>query len=399
MSWIFDYVKLVDTVSEAPIDFNIWAGISVVSSVLKRNVWINYKTYVVYPNQYIVLVAPPGIGKGEAIHPAHSFAKELKLANYLSDRVTAPRIIERLFQGFNSPLKITGGQVTNGGKDASATLMSSELPTLIGSSDWMLQFLCDAWDKGEFDYDTRNKGSFTVTDMCVSLIGACVPDYIRKINKDANATVSSGFSARTIFVSAKSKSKSLPWGKGLRNDPAKATEIADLESRLQAIANISGEYVFDTFAQDLWNSFYIALQQSVNEDDSDVYKNFKARQHAHVLKVVMALAASESNSLVITRALLDRAIKLVADIELNLDTIFRGVGESDISAALAKLQIYMERKKKVEYGELLRDNIRFINHDDIVKVVKVLELTGFLTITVQGNGYVYEWTGQKVGRC
>src|SRR5580693_7485003 len=99
-SWIIDYVKAIDPVSEAPLQYNLWAAISVVGAVLKRNVSIDYRTFTLYPNQYIVLVGPPGVGKGTSIHPAHEFAKEAGIANYLSDRVNAPRIIERLNQGF-----------------------------------------------------------------------------------------------------------------------------------------------------------------------------------------------------------------------------------------------------------------------------------------------------------
>jgi hypothetical protein len=393
-SWIHDYALAIDEVSESPTAFNMWAAISVISSVLKRNVFLHYKTFTIYPNQYIVLVAPPGVGKGTAIHPAHAFSKEAKLVNYMSDRVTAPRIIEKLFQGFSSSVSIVNGQVSVGGKDSSATLMSTELPTLITSSEWMLQFLCDAWDRGEFDYDTKNKGSFTVSDMCVGLIGACVPDYIRRLSKDANASVSSGFSARTIFVYAKDKSKSLPWGEGLKNNPKFACLIKDLEARLVKISQVKGEYKLDPIARVAWDKFYDDLDKSICEDDTDVYKNFRTRQHIHVLKVAMSLAAAESDTLIITAQILQSAIKLVESVAEGVDDIFRGVGESDISAALARIQLYIERKITVTYAEVVEDNIRHVNHDDIVKVLKVLELTGFVTSVVQGVATVYQYSGK-----
>lgn len=405
-SWIKEYVELIDQVSESPLQFNIWAAISVVSSVLKRNVWTTYKTYTIYPNQYIVLVAPPGIGKGASIHPAHSFAKDNGLINYMSDRITAPRIIERLHQGFTGIPQIVNGQVVAGAKDCSATLVSSELPTLLSSSDWMLTFLCDTWDKGEYEYDTRHKGSFNVTNMCVSLIGACVPDYIRKINKDASASVSSGFSARTVFVNAKAKSKTLAWGDGFSENPKYKPVIENLKQRLQKIATLSGEMQLDPYAMALWNKFYQQLSDSYNPDDSDVYNNFRARQHVHVLKVAMTLAASEESGLTITHSILSRAIALVENIAEGVDEIFRGVGESDISAGLARIELYIERKSLlmnghgppvISFPQLLADNIKFIDHDDLVKIMKVLELIGFVTSSLSTTGtYLYTWTGKRV---
>lgn len=396
-SWIQDYVSAIDAVSESPVSFNIWAAISVISAALKKNVHITYKSFDVYPNQYIVLVGPPGVGKGVAIHPAHAFAKGAKLVNYMSDRVTAPRILEKLFQGFSSAPVIVNGQVLINGKDSTATLMSTELPTLIGSSEWMLQFLCDAWDKGEFDYDTKNKGSFTVSGMCVSLIGACVPDFIRRLSKDTNATVSSGFSARTIFVNAKSKSKSLPWGRGVKSDPKYQAIFKDLETRMQAIAKLSGEFKLTPGAIQLWDTEYSKLNLSMSEDDSDVYRNFQSRQHIHWLKVAMTLSASEDTSLIIDHDRLGRAIALVANVAEGVDEIFRGVGESDISSGIARLELYIERKGTVTFNELLNDNIRNLDHDDCVKIMKVLELIGFVTTAVSGNNtFTYTWTGKPI---
>lgn len=395
-SWIVDYVKTIDSVSESPTAFNMWAAISVISSVLKRNVYLNYKTFTIYPNMYIVLVAPPGIGKGAAIHPAHAFAKDKKLVNYMSDRITAPRIIEKLFHGFSGVPQLVAGQVVVGQKDSSATLMSSELPTLLTSSEWMLQFLCDAWDRGEFDYDTRNKGSFVVSGMCVSLIGACVPDYIRKINKDAMASVSSGFSARTIFVNAKSKSKSLPWGDGLTNNPNFALTLKNLDSRLHQISNLSGEFSLDPYARLVWDTWYNNLHTQATDDESEVFQNFKSRQHVHVLKVAMVLSVAQASDLIITQAILEKAIAMVEAIADGVDEIFRGVGESDLSAAIARLQLYLERKGQVSYSQLIEDNMRFINHDDIYKTIKILELIGFVVTTQVGNSQEFRYTGKPI---
>jgi Protein of unknown function (DUF3987) len=386
-NWVFDYAKAINDVSESPLSYNIWSGISVISSTLKRNVFLHYKTFTLYPNQYIVLVGPPGIGKGVAMRDAHRFSARDKLINYLSDRVTAPRIIERLFQGFTAPLKVVKGQVTAGQKDSTVTLTSTELPTLIGSSDWMLTFLCDAWDKGEFDYDTRNKGSFKVEDMCVSLIGGCTPDFIRKIARNSSDTVSTGFSARTLFIHAKEKSKCLPWAEGLRNNPLKKLVIDDLENRIQSISNLAGEFKFDPFAQRVFEDYYLTLTTS--EDDSDVYRNFRSRQHIHVMKTAMALAAADSNlqvngSLYISKATLEKSIILVEEIAKGLDEIFRGVGESDVATGLARVQTYIERKGSVSFNQLVADNVRHVNYETIIKILDICFLIGFCSRSQSG---------------
>jgi hypothetical protein len=395
-NWILDYVNSIEDVSEAPLQFHIWSAVSVIGAVLKRNIWVDYQTYTIYPNHYIVFVGPPGVGKGSAIHPAHEFAKESGLVNYMGDRATAPRIIEKLMQGFSAPLKVAGGQIVASVKDSTTTLMATELHVLLSSSEWMLDFLCDSWDRGSYDYDTKNKGSYTVKDMGISLIGGCVPDYVKRISRDKTATITSGFSARTIFVYAKKPSKTLLWGQKYRGNPVKAPYIKVLQSELARISQLQGEFKLDTMALDLWNSWKPTLTST--EDDTDVYRNFKARQHVHVLKLAMILSAADSISPpnTINRAKLAAAIRYIDEIADGVDEIFRGVGESDISSALARLELYIERKGEVSYSELLNDNMRFIDHDDVVRVLKILELTGFLTQTVVGTGFVYKWTGKPI---
>ena len=93
-NWILSYNEAVNQISEAPSHYNIWAAISVVSAVLKDHVYFSRGIYTINPNQYIILVGPPGVGKGTAIHPAFAFPLKLKLINMLTDRVTAPKIIE-----------------------------------------------------------------------------------------------------------------------------------------------------------------------------------------------------------------------------------------------------------------------------------------------------------------
>lgn len=409
MSWIAEYVKTIDSVSESPVQFHTWSAISVIASVLKRNVYFFYKNFTIYPNQYIILVAPPGVGKGTAIQPAHKFAKDALLANYMSDRITAPRIIEKLHQGFASAPLIQNGQVLLNGKDASATLMSAELATLLTSSDWMLEFLCEAWEKGEFDYDTKNKGTNLITDMCVSLIGACVPDYIRKLNKDATATISSGFSARTIFVYGRQKSKILAWSEGVQAGTPLALKFVDLEAKLKIIGQLKGEMRFDALAQIAWEAWYAELHANYNPDDTAVYNNFRSRQPIHVLKTAMALSCSERGDLIISENILARAIRLVELVAEGLVEVFRGVGESDVSVALARIETYFERKAEAKhanngsgpslelsYNEILGDNIRMVNHDDIIRVLKVLVLTGYLSERTSNSVNYYKFTGKKV---
>jgi len=72
--------------------------------------------------------------------------------------------------------------------------------------------MCQLWDENTFEYETKNKGNYKVTNMCVGMLAGCVPDFIRMLSRDSMAPITGGFTARTIFVYATEKSKLVPGG-------------------------------------------------------------------------------------------------------------------------------------------------------------------------------------------
>jgi hypothetical protein len=393
-NWILNYSEAVEKMSESPMAFNLWSALAVVGATMKKRTFVHRGMYKIYPNQYIVLVAPPGIGKGLAIHPALSFAKGCNppLVNFMSDRITAPKIIERLAAGFPST-SIVGGAIVQG-LEASACLQATELAVFLGSSDWMTQFLCDAWDRGEYEYDTKNKGTNIVTGMCVSLIGACVPEFVQSINRDRSTAINGGFTARTIFVFAREKSKSIVWPHGF-DDPRMATLKANLEHDLHQIAKLNGEFMFDKMAKVKFERFYSAIK--IEEDDTEVVAHFKNRQAVHVMKTAMCLSAATRDDLVLDEYCVDTSIKLTEQVMSTLDITFRGVGESPLAEATARIQTYIERKAICSRSEILRDNHRHVVSEDLDRILIVLESIGFCERFTQGGKQFYKHLGNGKG--
>jgi Protein of unknown function (DUF3987) len=390
-SWIATLSTAINAVSEAPMQYSIWAAIAVIGSVLKDRVYIKHGIYDIRPNQYIVFVGPPGIGKGSSIHPAYDFPKRLNLINVISDRITAPRIIERFASGFTGQPQIQGGHLTMP-SDSTATLISAELPTLLTSSDWMLQFLCDAWDRGEYDYDTKNAGSSTIRGMCTSLVGACVPEYIRRLNKDATAAINGGFTARTIFVYAEEKSKKLPWPKQFRTS-ANQQLLNCLDEDLTQISQMRGEFQVTQQARWTFDKWYYA--NNVADNDSDVTVHFKSRMHVHILKLAMAFSAAEKDDLVIDDIIMQNSILCMEHILGNLDKAFRGVGESELSEATNRVQNYFERKGYASKRDLLSVMHRHVTAENLGRILDSLCYIRYLTETEVAGMKMYSHTKTK----
>ena len=233
-SWILEYSERLNQISEAPAAYNVWSAISMIGAVLKNYVWVDRGTYQIFPNQYIVLIGPPGVGKGSAMHPAHDYAKKHTpaLANYMNDRLTAPKILDKLANGPVIAQMVNGVMAMK--VDSSAILYSTELSAFLSGSDWMIPFLCATWDQGSFDYETKNSGNSIIKNMCVSLMAGCVPDFIRSLNRPGKpeTAISGGFTARAIFVFASDKSKSIVWPQGFTSTPEGKKLDAELKRDL-----------------------------------------------------------------------------------------------------------------------------------------------------------------------
>ncbi len=377
-NWILQFSERMNEISEAPSAYNIWSAISVIGGVLKNNIWLDRGTYTIFPNQYIVLIGPPGVGKGSAMHPAHAFSKKTNppLCHYMNDRLTAPKIIERLATGVPKLTLING--VMTQSIDSSAMLYSTELSAFLGGSDWMIPFLCAAWDQSEFEYDTKHSGTSIVKNMCVSLMAGCVPDFIRNLNKSGKpeTAISGGFTARAIFVFASDKAKSIVWPESFAA-PGKGKVLYDnLEADIRAISQMKGECKWQPEAKFTFEKFYKSIL--IEEDDTDVLRNFKARQNIHVLKVAMCLSAATREDLAIDQYCINTAIGLVASVLKTLNITFRGVGESSLAEAMAKIMSYIERKGVTSRQNLIKDNYRHVTTEDLDRIIITLKSMYFL---------------------
>jgi hypothetical protein len=401
-SWITAYYENIEKISEAPVQYNIWAAISVVSAVLKNHVYFERGVYTIYPNQYIILVGPPGVGKGTAIHPAYEIPLKFDLINLVNDRNTAPRILEKLSKGFAGPVAVpqianvsAANIVPNPQKDSSATIKASELQTLLGSSDWMTTFLCETWDRKDFEYDTKTAGSSIVKNMCVSLIGACVPAYIQSLSKETAAAINGGFTARAVFVYANEKSKNIEWPKSFSQLQNGADIYKKLQDDIITISNLRGEFSIDPYAKAIFEDFYRSNAVRHLHTDSDVMQHFKSRIHVHAFKVAMTLSAAAGDSLTINKQDMQVAITLVKQVQANLDRAFRGFGTSQLAEVTSRIQEFIEHRGQTTRKEILTFNHKYASPEDIDRILYVLRQIDYIKEENVGNKIVIKLNSQN----
>jgi len=114
-----------------------------------------------------------------------------------------------------------------------------------------------------------------------------------------------------------------------------------------------------------------------------VVRHFKRRMHIHIIKLAMIFAAStkdldsKTGFLMIDKIDLTNAIICVNDVMRNLDRAFRGVGESDLAEATAKVQDFIDRKGAVTYREILTNLHRHVSPENLARIMEVMYSIGY----------------------
>ena len=391
--WIdafLDYTK--DT--EIPKEYLKWVAISVIASSLKRHVYLWYRKIKFQPNMYVILVGPPGIGKDEAINKVLDLVNDSKTANILNDWHTPEEVIDEISVGWGH-VNLKVGQVMTAGvvEDHTCCIIAPELAVFLQQYDNLHSLMCSWWNKDTFEYKTKNKGKHSIENMSVSLLGGCVPDFVRSLSKDRMAPITGGFTARTIFVYATEKSQLIKnnFGAPIQSQNKLRQDLID---DLIDISNLKGQISVSKEASILWEEVYEEHNKR-GVIDSDASTNFKSRISSHIIKTAITTCVSESDTLIITRDQLRRAIEYVESVRDKVDIVFRCVGESPLAVTMDKAQKYIETVGICSYKTLLRVMYRDATEDQLNAILVVLEKTGLIISKLNGKDVEYWATNQN----
>lgn len=362
--WLEDYLEFTSN-TEPPDIFRRWVGISCLASVLQRKVFLpRSDDLIIYPNLYIVLVAPPGKArKGTSMKVGFKLLTEPAMQVVLSAEATTrealiralnnARLYYRTEDGFEAP-------------HSSLTIYSPELAVFLGNgSTQMYSDLTDWYDcRDVWNYQTKQKEtSDELRNVWVNLIGATTPALIQKtIPPDA---IGGGLSSRMIFIYANRKGKIVP-------NP-KTTEFerqlrAELLIRLEQIHLLTGPFRVTSAYEELWEKWYQSIEDNPPFKD-DKFAGYFERRPEIVLKLSIIMHVSREASMLIEDEDLARAIFTLENAEVNMRQALRGVGQNTYATVIARVIEVVSRSDRIKYGELLAlflDDVMPSEFDDIL---------------------------------
>lgn len=358
--------------SESPEEFHKWVALSAIAGAVRRKVFFNMSYFHLYPNMYIVLVAPAGkCKKSTSMRISRQIMGQVPGLSYTTDSVTRERLIMDLSQSFNDG-------------HSSMTAFSTEFASLLTSSGMdMVVFLTDIFDSPtEWAHRTKTGGTNLIKAPYLNLLGATTPDWIAKAMP--LDTVGIGLTSRIVFVYAENPRVRPAFPK---LSPEQQALEALLAEDLTTMSNLSGEYFFEPDAAEMYDEWYRGRIENPNPSNDPRLNGYYERKPIHLIKVCMLVAASFRDELIMTIEDLKLAMGLFDEIESRMPKVFSNVGKNPLSADVDDIlmAIIQSGDNGVYRGELIK---RFKHSVDMMQVDTILSsLTATRQVVMIPGGY------------
>ena len=373
--------------TEAPRDFWLWGGLFTLCTALQRRVWLPYGLEPIFPNIYVLLVAPPG--KRRKAGPP-SLAKKMLIKAGIP--VSIDSFSKRDFTKELAELYKTE-HFTIDGETRPQTpigLISKEMSSLLAvDPKGMIEVLTDLFDSHEeWEYGTSGQGHDKLYGVCVSCFIATTPIWFAA-NLPQEA-IGGGFTSRFAIVTGYDKYKRVP----IPSIPDEAL-YNKLLADLSVVAMLTGEFKWTKNSRDFFKEWYKTLDDKVSSTKDDRLHSFIERMHVIALKVAMAIHVSYSNELAIRLSDIQAATDLLETVLNTAGDALGGHGRSLTSVDIELIMRQIKQRGSMNFDELLAINYRNTNKGELETVLETIEAMKVVSTRVSSEGIkTYKWKGE-----
>jgi hypothetical protein len=349
--WISAYLEYTDNLP-SPERFRKWAAISAISGALERRVYVKTGAGELYPNMFILLVAPPGVGKDFAINPARELWSLTNKLNIAPSAMTHKGMIDHLADSH-----VQQSYVDKNGKFVnyhSLLVSVPELGVLVPGHDLaFLSALNDLYNCGPvYEERTRMKGeTLKIENPHIHIISGTQPKYIGTLFPEE--AYGMGFTSRIVMVYWGTTTKRGLFTANKYDEKLKASLAADLRK----ITDLKGEFYLEEDAMEAIEQWH----QYGSDEDKPLHSklmHYNSRRIMHILKLSMAFSVSRGNEMIITLDDFNRAKETLLDAEQAMPEIFKEISSggqaSEIEEAFHFLmRMYNQTKKPIPEHKLV----------------------------------------------
>ena len=361
--------------TEAPEAYYLWSGITALSSIMGRRVWLPYGRFVFYPNIYTVLLGPAGNGKTTALAVAKNLIRELSVP-FSAECQTKESLVKEWVE-YERTFEVAGKKHIY----TPLGIFITELSHFLGpNSGHMIDFLTTVFDQDVYDAKTKNKGNDLILGPSITMLACTTPEWVTSYLK--TDIISGGFTRRAIFINEFEGKNRIAFPES--SVPQKEAAVA-FTKYARELQDVAGEFRWTDDAKAFFTKWY---ETYVLPTDPTI-RSYHRTKHTQVMKVAMLVSLAESKELVLTRDHLEITIALFAGIETNLAKVFQGMGRNELNTVGTRiLDIIRSNGGSISEKELLRVTSRDASTQEQFSVIGHLEKTDQIVRLKQRVGNV-----------
>jgi len=312
----------------SPDIFRLWAAISLVGGALERRVWIRSPYGYTFPNLYVMLVAPPGVGKLVIDQVQDLWQDTLKkdipvpAFKVAPSSVSKASLMDRLSKaGQSMPLDCPTQMTYH-----SLLVAAEEMGVLMPGYDMeFIGVLNKIFNNGRvYDEERRTSSvkSLKIDHPQLNLLLGAQPGWLGQIFPEEAWT--SGLTSRMILVYASEGIRRSYLGKITSLE----TERKHLLGQLSHVSGIWGEVDFEEGVFERFDDWQMGMRSPLPSHSK--LAHYCTRRPLHLLKLCIISAVSRTGKKSISAYDLDRAFNWLFSTEKLMPDIFRAmVGRSD----------------------------------------------------------------------
>jgi hypothetical protein len=314
--WLGEYLRYTD-IQESPSGFHFWTGVVLIASALRRNVFLPWGSIPVFPNHYIILVAPQGRArKSTCISMGRQLVEQVPTIRVLAE-TSSPEAIVRDLQLQREDQEY---------RECSGLLVSSELAVFLGGQDYnrsLLKLITALYDCPSRHRDSKMRGNTALENVCLNWLGGTTQEWLSHAATEDDFR--GGFSGRVLFIVRDDTDRERP-------EPEQPNvELRDaLIASLNTYEDTMRAVGWTPEAKDWWYEWYTTHRRQLNDQQDNLWmRGYHERRDLHTLKLATILSVSEHGTAELTPDILIQADRILTHEEQFMPGAFRFVGLSE----------------------------------------------------------------------
>ena len=365
--------------TQAPQIFRKWAAAATISGALERKVWMKIWSRTLYPNEYVLLIGGPGVGKTDALRNVLDMWSALPNIHVAPSSVSRASLTDALNEAERSVLRPTENPPLV--QFNSLQVASTEFGTFFSAYETeFLSTLNDLFDCVPYKEKKRhmNGKAIIIPNPQLSIIAGTTPAWLGSVLPET--AWGEGFSSRLVLIYS---------GERVKVDPFAATQVDEewrekLKEDLVRIHNMYGQFSFDDDVVEAFRNWYNSDCPPIPQHPK--LEHYLPRRPVHLLKLMMVMSASRGSDYLITMIDYQRALDMLLEAEFFMPDVFKSMRYNSDSNVMDECYnfcwtIFAKEGKDIAEHRIIHFLSQRMPSHQCSKVLEVMISANILTIT------------------